>query len=137
MGDVIQIEEVRLEQINKGVCFHSHLCFDEHNEFIECKDCGLPVSPFQAFIILVRNYNQAVERFRRREQELEDLEKRRERGLLVATKKVDEAWRRKNMVPVCPHCKEAIFPDDGFGGHSIHRRIAEGRRSARDPLLFA
>lgn len=34
----------------------------------------------------------------------------------LAAKVMDEAWRRTTMAPLCPHCHEAILPEDVAGG---------------------
>ena len=133
MADIIQMDQIKLERIRKGFCQHKHLCYDPQNEHIECKDCGLPVQPFKAFMVMVDNYNSAVAGLKHRHEELIELENRSEKHLLLATRTVDRAWRRKDMLPLCPHCQEAIAPEDGFGGNMVNRKIAMERRKFKQP----
>jgi len=128
MADVIEIDQLRLERRLNKVCLHKRLSYDPHNEYIECQDCGLPVQPFKAFMILVNNYNSAIATLQTREKDLQALEERCGRNLLIATRRVDQAWRSKGMAPTCPHCNEAILPEDGFGAHTVNKKIALERR---------
>lgn len=47
---------------------------------------------------------------------------------LRAAQKVEKAWRSRTMVPTCPHCAEAIFPEDGLGSGMANRELALRRR---------
>ena len=37
----------------------------------------------------------------------------------IAARKMEEAWRHKNMVPSCPHCHNGLFPEDFKTGMSM------------------
>lgn len=52
--------------------------------------------------------------------------------VLKAAKKVEKAWRSRSSVPTCPHCHEAIFPEDGFGGTQVNKKMAIERRKFKD-----
>jgi hypothetical protein len=127
MGDIIQIDQLKIERGRKGFCEHKYLCYDYENELIECKDCGLPVQPFTAFMVVVKNYNRAIDSLEHREQELIDLERRSEKSLLLATRELDRAWRRK-MAVCCPHCGRGIIPDDVNRCHGISKEVELERR---------
>lgn len=34
----------------------------------------------------------------------------------LAAKSLDDAWRKKNLVPCCPHCLAGLLPDDFKNG---------------------
>jgi hypothetical protein len=48
----------------------------------------------------------------------------------MAAQVVESAWRSRSMVPVCPHCSEAIFATDGLGRSQVNKQMAERRRAA-------
>ncbi len=133
MGDIIEIGTSKFERapdITK--CRHKYLAYDNNNEEVTCRDCNKVIPPFEAFMKIVFAYREAHEGLVRREKELEELEMRHEKGLLKATQRVDHAWRSKSMVPICPHCKEAIFPEDGFGSSMFNKKMALEARRFKD-----
>lgn len=131
MGDIIKIGEGKFERIWQERCPHKHLLYDTTDETIRCSDCKRPINPFQAFMQVVRQFDAAQKEIDRRTTELHDLEQRSERGLLKATQTVDRAWRKKRMVPTCPHCHVAIFPEDGLGNAMQNREMAIEQRKFR------
>ncbi|MGO9014675.1 MAG: hypothetical protein ACLQF0_06810 [Dissulfurispiraceae bacterium] len=128
MGEVINIGEGKFERIRQERCPHKHLLYDPEEGIVHCKDCKRPLNPFQAFMIAVRYWRDAEPELARKREELRELETRCQKGLLKATKTVDHAWRSKKMVPVCPHCSEAIFPEDGFGSSLTNKETELQRR---------
>jgi hypothetical protein len=128
VAEIIEIAELRLERVMKGVCFHRHLAYDEANKYIECLDCKLPVQPFEAFMILVRNYGQGLRDLESRRKELQELEAKSEKSLLKATRVVDSVWRSRTMLPCCPHCGRGVTPEDGFGRHRVGKKHELERR---------
>ncbi len=128
MGEIIKIGEGKFEEVWKKICPHKHLTYDQTNEIIECKDCRSIVSPFKAFIKLLNDWQKSINTLKARYEELNELEKRKEKGLLLATRKVDNAWRQRGMVPNCPHCREAIFPDDCFGDSLVNKETELQKR---------
>ncbi len=133
MGEVIQIGKGKFEQIRREHCSHKYLLYDVGNETVHCRDCKAIVSPFQAFLKLICQWKAAQSDLRRRLEELKELETRSEKGLLKAVRRVDHAWRSKKMVPTCPHCDEAIFPEDGFGSSMVNKQMAlESQKFRKD-----
>lgn len=128
MADIIEIAEVRLERKRNGFCQHNHLGYDEVNQHIECLDCKLPVQPFQAFMILARNYSRALDNLKSQREDLERLEQRSEKTLLKAVREIDSVWRSRTMLPCCPHCGRGITPDDGLGQHRVGLKYEMERR---------
>lgn len=128
MGDVIDVGSVRvgLRTRKKTFCEHNRLEYDPSCESVSCADCGDAIGSFRAFMTLVRQHQRGWNAIKRRERELQDA---RQKNLhRIASRKVDEAWRSRSSVPTCPHCDEPIFPDDGFGGAGMGRKLAEERR---------
>jgi hypothetical protein len=68
------------------------------------------VEAFDAFKILVENYSAALDRIKRREEIVSEAEQFQVRS--IAAKNIDKAWRRRTMVPACPHCHHGLFPED-------------------------
>jgi len=126
MGKIIQIGKAKIERVRSGLerCRHRYFKYDPDGRTIECQDCQKILDPFDAFVELAHIWEEAYTTLENRQKELEELEARREKGLLRATRRVDEAWRSRSMVPVCPHCKKPIFPEDGFGTSAINKEMA-------------
>ncbi len=129
MNKVIDIGEARFTRKENKPCAHRHLLCDPREKTLECEDCGRTVDPFQALWGIVREIDQEWEKIRRARKEDEEM---RRKGLtLKAAKAVETAWRRRSMVPTCPHCHEAIFPEDGFGRRMANKKMARERRVFR------
>lgn len=111
-------------------CAHLHLEYTEHGEVLKCKDCNVQVSARWALEIF----------FGQLESERENLDLRAarvkadEERLLIhrAALAVQDAWRKRDLVPICPHCSQGIEPCDGFG-----KKGAVSRSHYKTaPLLF-
>lgn len=117
-------------------CRHSQLNYDTAERRIWCRECETNIEPFDAFEMLVKQFHSAAESIERRDQEVKDAEAHA--LVSLAAKEIDKAWRRKKMVPACPHCREPLFPEDFKDGikASYGREYAEAmkrRRNARRP----
>lgn len=128
MADIIQIDSLKLKRVHKEFCQHINMSYDPLNEYVGCSDCGIQLQPFKAFMLLIDGYTKAVRRLDERRSELKEMEDRSELSLLKATRKVDRAWRRKSMLPCCPHCSAAIAPEDGFGDSAVSKKMEMERR---------
>jgi hypothetical protein len=97
----------------EGGCGHQKLTFDERGQTIVCDLCGKQVSAWWTFLMLMDRYQEMMGTLRVRQVEVEEAEGR------VLTHKaaiaVEDAWRRRKMVPTCPHCHKGILPAEGFG----------------------
>lgn len=111
-------------------CKHHPLRYDQRERRIWCSDCETDVEPFDAFVMLVENFSRANDDIKRRRDELAKAESHT--ILRVAAKRMDELFRRKNMVPACPHCGQGIFPEDVQGMGSINREWESARRARRE-----
>ncbi len=127
MGEIIEIGKLKLSRSKRQYCQHDYLEYNYDEESITCKECKQSIGAFKAFMILVNHYTRAWENINNRQRELAELEQRKGKSLLLATRKVDSAWRSR-MIPCCPHCHEPIFPEDGFGGSAVNKEIALAMR---------
>jgi hypothetical protein len=98
-------------------CAHNNVLYDEKERRIWCSDCERDVEPFDAFLSLIEPYSRAVEKLERRYERLKEAESFQIRS--VAAKNIDEAWRKRDMVPSCPHCGHGLFPESFKNGCSL------------------
>ena len=108
-------------------CKHRPLVYDQQERRIWCKDCEKDVEPFDAFLMLVENFHRAASEIERGRAAL--AEAQQHNVIRVAAKQMDEHFRRKNMVPACPHCGTGIFPEDVPKMGSVNRRWEEAKRA--------
>ena len=109
-------------------CPHKHLHYDEKERRIWCVDCERDVDPFDAFTRLVTAFDGATKALERRERHLAEAEGFQSRSL--AGRSLDKAWRKRKLVPACPHCKHWLHPDDFRDGvPMLGREYAEAQRN--------
>lgn len=112
----------------EGDCDHRHLELDERGDVVRCVKCKTQVSAFWAIKMISEQYDLSL---RKLAGEREILKRAKEESLhLLASKKVEKAWRRRDLVPGCPHCGRGILPEDGLGGSLINRAMELRRRKA-------
>ena len=44
---------------------------------------------------------------------------------------LQNAWRKKKMVPSCPHCDRGIFPEDELGRSTVSKELELARRKKK------
>ncbi|MEW3865875.1 hypothetical protein [Pseudomonas aeruginosa] len=115
---VVQIEDLRvargLTRRPVSSCRHRKMVYDEKERRIWCSDCETEVEPFDAFTHLVQVFDGGLKDLNRRRRELHEAEQFAIRSR--AAKVIDEAWRSTKMAPLCPHCNEALLPEDVVKG---------------------
>ncbi|HCT5099234.1 TPA: hypothetical protein OTZ31_006674, partial [Pseudomonas aeruginosa] len=115
---VVQIEDLRvargLTRRPVSSCRHRKMVYDEKERRIWCSDCETEVEPFDAFMHLVQVFDGGLKDLNRRRRELHEAEQFAIRSR--AAKVIDEAWRSTKMAPLCPHCNEALLPEDVVKG---------------------
>lgn len=127
---VIEIGSAKFKRSHKNNCNHrGTLEYDPNAETVTCVKCELILNNFKAFMILVEAYGQDKENRMREIQRLEQLKE--ETLIFRAAKRIESAWRSRDMVPVCPHCLAAIFPEDGFGGSMTNKKMEIKRRNLK------
>lgn len=135
MSNIIDIEGLRLTRAEtfhnyrQNACAHMNLTMDDHGDIVTCDDCKKQVSAFWALQMLVNHYEKARAKLNNRAAQQAEVEAKTIH--LRAAQKVEASWRSRTMVPICPHCSEAIFATDGFGRTQINKAIAERARAVR------
>lgn len=111
-------------------CKHRPLMYDHQERRIWCKDCETTIEAFDAFELLVEQFNAAANHHQRL---MDEVEKAREHNMVrIAAKKMDEHWRRRNTVPACPHCRTGLLPEDVERMGRISRSIEIARRAKKE-----
>lgn len=132
---VVDIGDIRvargMSRRPHSTCPHRAMAYDQQERRVWCKDCETNIEPFDAFRIICEHFAQAASRL---ERERKAIEEAKEHNLIrIAAKKMDELFRRKKMVPACPHCGHGIFPEDVEKMGSINRQWEQVRRNRKEP----
>lgn len=132
---VIQIDDLRvargMTRRPRTSCRHKQLVYDSSERRVWCQDCESDVEPFDAFVGVVEVWAAANSRLKRRQQEVAEAEAFS--IISRAAKVIDQLWRSKRSVPLCPHCHEALLPGDVVGGMSTaSRELVERRRANKE-----
>src|SRR5258706_10856465 len=118
---VVDIGDIRvargLTRRPYSACRHIAMMYDDRERRIWCSDCEQDIEPFDAFKCLVESYDHRAKDLTRREQAVIEAERFQLRS--IAAKKIDQAWRSRNMVPACPHCGHGLFPENFKDGMSM------------------
>jgi hypothetical protein len=103
-----------------GICQHKNLHYDPAERRIWCADCESDIEGFDAFVVLVENFDREFKRMKDREDKVLAAEE----ATLVsrAARVMDEQWRKRSTVPLCPHCSTALFPEDVVRGLALRSR---------------
>lgn len=134
MANVYNIGEFRMKvesgySWNEKHCQHRHVTMKDTGEVVECDDCHKQISAYWLLKEYFSNYDQEWNKLVAFS---ERLKTEREHQLhLTAAIKVEKAWRSRSMVPCCPHCGVAIFPEDGLGDSMVDKQIAHTWREKR------
>jgi hypothetical protein len=110
-------------------CRHHGLRYDPRERRVWCADCETDVEAFDAFTLLVEHFDRAQKKAKRLLDEANEAQTFQLRS--IAAKKMDEHWRRRNMVPACPHCSAGLWPEDVNRMGSVGKEYDAARR-ARD-----
>ena len=96
-------------------CPHLQLRYDLQERRVWCQDCETTVEGFDAFMSLVRSFqdmiNSADAMLRQAEEAKAAVIHR------IAARRVEKTWRRK-MAVSCPHCRRGILPTDSLCSQS-------------------
>lgn len=107
-------------------CRHLSMVYDQSERRIWCEDCEQNVEPFDALMIISNHIDGAhkkAERLLKEAQEASEFALRSR-----AAKEIDRQWRRKKMVPACPHCHAGIWPEDAFRMGAINKEWDGAKR---------
>jgi len=97
-----------------SVCRHLNVVYDTQERRIWCKDCERDIEPFDAYVALVRSYERAITQLDAERENIETAKAFTPRQR--ATKALDEAWRKRNTQPACPHCRKELNAKDFANG---------------------
>lgn len=104
-------------------CTHKSMVYDPRERRIWCSDCETEVPAFDAFMSIVEGYDRALKAAKRKINEAREAETRAIRSR--AAKVMDKAWSSRTMLPICPHCRRGIAPEDVLKGTgSVSREYA-------------
>ncbi len=115
-------------------CKHENLTADEKVQAVTCSDCGLQVSSFYALMKYSENVKKHMEVLKREREQIIELKKQNvvHKAALILQK----AWRKRKMVPACPHCHRGILPEDELGRSTTSREYEMARRKKdSNPLV--
>lgn len=105
------------------MCHHHQIVIDEKERRLWCKDCEQEVDPYDYIKVFITQYRIARSKLIQERDEIE--ESKRFSARLIATRVLEKAWRKKNTVPCCPHCKRGISPEDvAQGVQSMDKNLA-------------
>lgn len=133
---VVDIGDVRVARgqtrVPKPTCQHASLTYDEAERRVYCEDCESDVDNFDAFLLIVRQHDQAWRSIRRAHQQAQEALSQTVRSR--AAKIMDAEWRKRNTVPACPHCREGLLPEDVTGNTipTVSRELTERRRQQKN-----
>lgn len=129
MTNIVEIGELRIKRERRNTfagCQHKNFTVDPNGDTVICNDCQKQIGSHFALVLLIEEWDRNVSK-------LEANQARHAVELaksvsLRAAQRVESVWRSRTMVPTCPHCSEAIFAEDNFGGSAVSREIAIRRR---------
>lgn len=132
---VVQIEDLRiargLTRRPKSACRHKSLVFDDKERRVWCEDCESEVDAFDAFKGLCEVWDRGMKGLQRQLREVEEAKQLQLRSR--AAKALDKVWRGRRSVPLCPHCRSALLPEDVANGlATTSRTFAEAQRKKRE-----
>jgi len=114
-------------------CKHRALVYDTNERRVWCKQCESDVDAFDAFVAIVANFSAKADELEHREEALKQAQAFNIRA--IATKVLDDVWRGRKMVPLCPHCKVGLLPEDftnGVGTYNTQMEKARRNRKAEN-----
>lgn len=129
---VVDIGDVRvargMSRRAVSTCHHKKLVYDLKERRIWCKDCETDIEGFDAFEILVGQWHRAHNALEDRQREID--EAKQANITRIAAKQMEDWWRKKRMIPSCPHCHTGLLPEDAarMGGVSKELEIARRKR---------
>lgn len=109
-------------------CRHHNLTYDIPERRIWCRACEMTIEGFDAFMVLVRNYQLMIGDYQRRKADLDDAIKSNIRR--IAARNLEKGWNSRRNVPACPHCSRGLLPEDfEKGSRLVSLDIERARRN--------
>lgn len=113
-GQIISFDQIRINRSLEKICNCDNRKFvvDTQNRRITCQSCGSIVDPYDAMYELAMN----GERIQAQVEQL--LEQRKQianyKPWLVTIKKLEQQYRGRKMMPLCPACDEPFMLEELF-----------------------
>ena len=128
---VFKLRGARLPKDDR--CEHKKITLDDNGGIVTCDECGRQLD---AYLMLRRmcekwgDHQREIDAYREELRAYRDrIAREAEESLsLRAARRVEKAWRSRSMAPICPHCRKAILPEDGFGDCGFVNRQMELER---------
>lgn len=131
---VVDIGDIRvargLSRRAYSSCRHAQLVYDKTERRVWCKDCERDVEPFDAFESVVGQFYHAKRHYEALQRQVEEAQAHSMH--LIACKNLESVWRGNKMAPACPHCREALLPEDFKTlGLRVSAELARQKRIAK------
>ena len=131
---VVNIEDLRIARGKAkrpySECRHLRQVYDPQERRVWCETCESEIEPFDAYMTLTEYLDRAVKRLQSEQKLLNQAIN--ENIVSVASKVMDKEWRSRTTAPLCPHCSEAILPQDVAGGVArASRELVERARKRK------
>lgn len=132
--NVVDIGEARISRGESKrpyrACRHLNVTYDKDERRVYCHECESTVDAFDVLLGIVEFYSGMNEKIQRRVDQLKEAESFQARSRAV--KVMDEVWRSQSRAPMCPHCSEAILPEDVASGvNSTGKKMAQAKRKRK------
>lgn len=126
---IFGIDSLRIKRNMRKICSCENPQYDvdSKNRAVWCQECGAWIDSFDA-IMRVAEYGESLEKqLEVLEKQIEELYEKRDqigreilelaekKPRLLLFRKLEKDYRGKEMLPVCPHCKEGFFFEDIVG----------------------
>ena len=130
MYNVINLKSFKIGRnrspVIAGKCKHKNIMLDDSTNRIQCQDCEEILDPFWAIRMLITDWSNYHERIKK---EIDQLKKLKDDTVVLrAAKHLEKELRRKKTLPTCPHCREALLPEDLFKMGKTSKELAVARR---------
>ena len=110
-------------------CVHLKVTLDDEGGIVTCDACGKQLDPYITLRRMCEKWEDHARQTRLAREKIN--EDAKAIITLRAAKLIQEAWRSRTMIPTCPHCHEAILPEDGFGNSRVNREMELRRRAVK------
>lgn len=87
-------------------CKNRTVIIDEKNRRLECSECGAPIDPYKFIGELALKEHLLWQHLKALREEIETLEKWKLNNRMGQTLRHVASYLRRNMIPLCPHCRE-------------------------------
>ena len=132
LGEYIFKEGRRRNRFKNGEdCPHKTITYCSESKRVWCVDCESTLDTFDCFERLLNQWDQNIHIINKRFEKVKAAEEHTLRSR--AAKALDDIYRRRKMVPACPHCKRGLLADDWLTGHqyTVSKEL-EIRRREKD-----